>query len=188
MSSDWYELDGRLIRLAPDMDLPGCHVINELTGTMSWDPRVDVGEALLSGRRVRPLSDRQKQAMMRRIRQTAGLRWQEALDAAATVEDLDALAERLPYESAEWRSTEIPEMREQVIARYRALRVRDDARSVRACPECGSRRVIPIRYGFPTEETDAAAVRGEVKLGGCCVWGDVSEMPAWWCRTCRCEW
>jgi hypothetical protein len=36
-----------------------------------------------------------------------------------------------------------------------------------ACPECGSREnVIPIVYGYPSDELFEAADRGEVELGG----------------------
>ena len=35
-----------------------------------------------------------------------------------------------------------------------------------SCPNCGD-RVIPIAYGYPGEEMTAAAMRGEISLGGC---------------------
>jgi rubredoxin len=35
------------------------------------------------------------------------------------------------------------------------------------CPKCGGRRIAPIAHGYPTPETEAAAARGEVVLGGC---------------------
>ncbi|UCH79180.1 MAG: hypothetical protein JSU81_04330 [Candidatus Coatesbacteria bacterium] len=36
-----------------------------------------------------------------------------------------------------------------------------------ACPKCGSdENVIPIVYGYPSEELFEAAERGEVALGG----------------------
>lgn len=54
------------------------------------------------------------------------------------------------------------------------------------CPECGSGQVVPIRYGMPTRETEAAADRGEVELGGCFV-GRPGGDPAWRCRSCRHE-
>ena len=49
------------------------------------------------------------------------------------------------------------------------------------CPACGSDRVIPIGYGEPTPEGEAAARRGEVVLGGCIIGAD---SPAWACRAC----
>ena len=51
------------------------------------------------------------------------------------------------------------------------------------CPACGSSKVVPIVFGEPTMETEEAAQRGEVVLGGCLVMGDGSE-PKWACRGC----
>ena len=39
----------------------------------------------------------------------------------------------------------------------------------RRCPECGARTLVPLLMGLPTEEAEAAAARGEIALGGCCV-------------------
>lgn len=38
----------------------------------------------------------------------------------------------------------------------------------RNCPECGG-RLIWVVYGYPNNALAAAARRGEVALGGCCV-------------------
>jgi len=37
------------------------------------------------------------------------------------------------------------------------------------CPECGSKRVVPIEYGLPGPRGFEAAAQSEVVLGGCCV-------------------
>jgi hypothetical protein len=49
------------------------------------------------------------------------------------------------------------------------------------CPKCRSDRVIPIMYGDPVPEAWAAAGRGELQLGGCCV---SDGMPIWHCTKC----
>lgn len=48
------------------------------------------------------------------------------------------------------------------------------------CPVCHKQdSVVPILYGFPTEESFEAAERGELSLGGC----EVSDCdPSWWCK------
>ncbi len=54
------------------------------------------------------------------------------------------------------------------------------------CPECGSSEsVVPIIYGYPSEELVEAAAKGEVKLGGCIVTGDD---PGWHCKSCAYSW
>src|SRR3954451_7056989 len=35
-----------------------------------------------------------------------------------------------------------------------------------SCPRCGGDRIVPVVFGFPTRETEAAAARGEFILGG----------------------
>jgi len=51
-----------------------------------------------------------------------------------------------------------------------------------ACPTCHSAAdVVPIIYGFPSEELMKAAERGEVALGGCLVSPDD---PQWRCKKC----
>jgi hypothetical protein len=37
------------------------------------------------------------------------------------------------------------------------------------CPKCGSLDVVAIMYGYPMPETMAAAEKGLIELGGCCV-------------------
>ncbi len=43
------------------------------------------------------------------------------------------------------------------------------SRRVSKCPRCGSVEVLPIEYGYPGPEMIAAAERGKIHLGGCCV-------------------
>ncbi len=43
------------------------------------------------------------------------------------------------------------------------------SRRAPACPVCGSREVIPIVYGMPSEDDVERAERGEFVLGGCLV-------------------
>ena len=50
------------------------------------------------------------------------------------------------------------------------------------CPNCGSRKVVPIVYGYPAEETVQRQFRDEVELGGCVVTGDDPERA---CKDCR---
>ena len=49
------------------------------------------------------------------------------------------------------------------------------------CPSCGGGDVVPIVYGFPAGETQRQAQRGEIVLGGCCVFPDP---PTHECRAC----
>jgi hypothetical protein len=51
------------------------------------------------------------------------------------------------------------------------------------CPSCGSNKVVPILFGYPTEEAFEEAARGEIVLGGCCIMGDGSD-PKWQCLQC----
>lgn len=55
------------------------------------------------------------------------------------------------------------------------------ARKPRRCPVCGSARVLKIVYGLPGRELAAAAQRGEVALGGCCI---SDHDPSWCCADC----
>lgn len=49
------------------------------------------------------------------------------------------------------------------------------------CPQCGSRRVLPIAYGLPGPELQRLADQGRVALGGCVVGPD---SPQWRCGSC----
>ena len=185
MKPGMYDHGGRLVTIHTDSETLGCHVVNEFTGLMTWEPRLNVDEVVSAGCPVRELDERQKRTMLARIRRTAVRRWQKALEEANSVDALDALAERLPCEASDWRSPINPGIREQLLARYLSLRAVATVETRFACTNCGSRRVVPIRYGYPTQDTEAAAIRGEVRLGGCCVSDD---MPTWPCRTCDHAW
>jgi hypothetical protein len=54
-----------------------------------------------------------------------------------------------------------------------------------ACPECGSRDVLPIVYGLPGPELEARALRGEVMLGGCVVFDSSPDLG---CTNCGASW
>lgn len=49
------------------------------------------------------------------------------------------------------------------------------------CPECGSENVIPIAYGYPSEEAWKEVGKGLVKFGGCTITGND---PDYFCRDC----
>jgi hypothetical protein len=51
------------------------------------------------------------------------------------------------------------------------------------CPDCGSRSILPIRYGFRDAEMAAEAEREEFICGGCCV-----ANPSWHCKDCFNSW
>ncbi len=53
------------------------------------------------------------------------------------------------------------------------------------CPKCGSNEVIPIVYGYPSEELFLRAEAGKVKLGGCCVEAFAMDRH---CKKCGEEW
>lgn len=52
------------------------------------------------------------------------------------------------------------------------------------CPKCESKEVIPIAYGYPTEELLERAGRDEVTIGGCCI---APDQPEWYCKVCEHE-
>ncbi len=49
------------------------------------------------------------------------------------------------------------------------------------CPECGSRRHVPIAYGYPGPELFEKARTGCLILGGCVVTG---HDPRFVCKNC----
>ncbi|MFA6291434.1 MAG: hypothetical protein WC637_06600 [Victivallales bacterium] len=53
-----------------------------------------------------------------------------------------------------------------------------------ACPNCGKKTVVPIAYGYPTQETFHKIRQGKLLSGGCCVSGDD---PEWGCTDCGIE-
>jgi hypothetical protein len=54
-----------------------------------------------------------------------------------------------------------------------------------SCPNCGGTKVLPIAYGLPTPEGEAAARAGKLILGGCIVEPD---QPDWYCDACEFSW
>ena len=54
------------------------------------------------------------------------------------------------------------------------------------CPKCGTERVLPIAYGYPSPEMQDAIQRGELALGGCIV-GRAGGDPLWRCAACKHE-
>ena len=52
-----------------------------------------------------------------------------------------------------------------------------------SCPQCRSRNFIHIVYGWPTAETSARAIAGELALGGC-----TPGEPSWHCKHCNNDW
>lgn len=50
------------------------------------------------------------------------------------------------------------------------------------CPRCGQHAVVPVLYGYPSDEAFAAADRGEIALGGCDI-GDGTPRDVR-CRAC----
>ncbi|HBN83798.1 MAG TPA: hypothetical protein DDZ89_08130 [Clostridiales bacterium] len=55
----------------------------------------------------------------------------------------------------------------------------------RRCPVCGSKNSIKIIYGYPGPEIMEKAQAGELKLGGCCLFGDD---PEYYCKDCESQW
>lgn len=54
----------------------------------------------------------------------------------------------------------------------------------RKCPQCQSKKVVPIIYGMPTQETFEEAEEGKLIIGGCCLSDD---SPEWHCNDCQHE-
>ena len=61
-----------------------------------------------------------------------------------------------------------------------------DPEAPNLCPNCDSDKVIPIVYGFPTEETFERERNGELITGGCTIYDGLS--PKWHCKRCGQEW
>ena len=51
------------------------------------------------------------------------------------------------------------------------------------CPNCGSTDYIPIVYGLPTSEGFDQDEKGEIILGGCCVFPNSKKKCCKKCRT-----
>jgi hypothetical protein len=56
---------------------------------------------------------------------------------------------------------------------------------IESCPRCGSTKIIPIAYGYPSAEMRADAEAGRVELGGCVI---ESNMPTRRCTGCQHAW
>jgi len=54
-----------------------------------------------------------------------------------------------------------------------------------ACPECGSRAVIPVVHGMITARRQRLIDAGEAVAADREEWEGMSE---WYCKTCRCDW
>jgi hypothetical protein len=54
----------------------------------------------------------------------------------------------------------------------KATKKRKTAARKKPCPKCGSLDVVPILYGYPTDESMEVAEKGLIALGGCCVGED----------------
>ena len=53
------------------------------------------------------------------------------------------------------------------------------------CPKCGSKEVLWIVYGYPSDERAKQAARGELILGGCRIAGN---NPLLGCKKCHMRW
>ncbi len=53
------------------------------------------------------------------------------------------------------------------------------------CPSCGSRKTVPIMYGYPSSDGIEEARQGKIELGGCIVTGDD---PKEHCTECGHRW
>ena len=49
------------------------------------------------------------------------------------------------------------------------------------CPNCKSKKVIPITYGLPPNKMVKLSYEGKIKLGGCCV---TENDPDYFCKDC----
>ena len=55
-----------------------------------------------------------------------------------------------------------------------------------SCPKCHSKNVVPIVYGYPTEETIELIDQGKIVHGGDVIRAGLS--PKWHCMDCGNEW
>ncbi len=53
------------------------------------------------------------------------------------------------------------------------------------CPTCGSGNTVKFLYGYPTEKAFLLEQQGKIKLGGCCISPENSEV---YCKNCGHEW
>ena len=72
-------------------------------------------------------------------------------------------------------------------ARRAALAARSGAPDAPPCPKCGEGCVVPIVYGYPSEDTKERERLGLVWLAGCSL-PTPDEMHHWYCKRCRTKW
>lgn len=53
------------------------------------------------------------------------------------------------------------------------------------CPQCGSKNILRIIYGYPSQELLNAAKQGKVLLGGCVIY---DSSPEYECKDCHKQW
>lgn len=63
--------------------------------------------------------------------------------------------------------------------------IRNHRPEPKECPDCSSRSIIPIVYGYPGRGMREDAREGRIILGGCMV--DESS-PSWYCDHCMLSW
>jgi hypothetical protein len=56
---------------------------------------------------------------------------------------------------------------------------------MKICSKCGSKNIVSIEYGLPTNEAAERFKKGEIILGGCC---PLKHAPNWHCKHCGNEW
>ncbi len=56
------------------------------------------------------------------------------------------------------------------------------------CPKCKSENIVPIMYGYPSNEAFEEAEKGNLKLGGCEILIDGLAMPDRFCKDCKTKW
>ncbi|MGN0144876.1 MAG: hypothetical protein ACI398_07825 [Clostridium sp.] len=62
---------------------------------------------------------------------------------------------------------------------------------MKICPKCKSKNIIPIIYGYPSNEMFEESNRGECILGGCCIETDEDMKNCLnrnHCNDCGYEW
>lgn len=56
------------------------------------------------------------------------------------------------------------------------------------CPKCKSENVVPIIYGYPSQEVFEEAEKENIKFGGCDILIDGFAMPDRFCKDCENKW
>lgn len=60
----------------------------------------------------------------------------------------------------------------------------EESSKPKVCPKCKSENIVDIVYGYPSREAREKAAKGEIELGGCCVY---NGMPKYYCKDCGYE-